>query len=271
MSRRTATTPAHAESLMEEKEIGSLARELARAYRQMADFYRDQLELPPLEAEAKARGADYSATEAAEDHARIRERPADQVSWWDLSRLAERDPAAAAAAWSRLKAEARDELASGHRTALALEWDGRPWGRAQFLAIRDDFRASWPPQNAIEAALLDTAAHCFADYLECSEHYHRLASTDAEGQEAQLRRNGAWRPSHVSTSAAIEQTATMAERAHTRFLRTLKALHELRRLPPAVYVGTAGQVNVGAQQVNVAHGAHEAHNRGVDLAKSSSK
>jgi len=264
MSRRKATAVARSESLLEEEEIGTLARELARAYAFMARFYRDQLELPAPEAEARARGADVSETDAAEDEARIRTQPADQVSWWELTHLAERDPSAVAAVWSRLKAEARDELASGHRTALALEWDGRPWGRAQFLAIRDGFRETWPPQNAIEAALLDTAAHCFADYLEWSEHYHRQASTEAEAQEAQLKRNGAWRPSHVSTSAAIEQTATMAERAHTRFLRTLKALHELRRLAPTVYVGTAGQINVGTQQVNLS-GVSPAAKAGGDV------
>ncbi len=266
MSRTKATAPASAASLLAEGEIGSLARELASAYRQMAAFYRDQMELPAPEAEAKARGADDSETEAAEDHARIQEWPADQVSWWDLTRLADRDPSAAGAAWSRLKAEARNELASGHRTALALEWDGRPWGRAQFLAFRDGFRDSWPPQNAIEAALLDTAAHCFADYLECSEHYHRQASTEAEAQTAQLHRRGAWRPSHLSMAAAMEQSATMAERAHTRFLRTLKALHELRRSTPAVFVGTAGQVNVGTQQVNLSGEscAPDAGKRAVD-------
>jgi hypothetical protein len=36
------------------------------------------------------------------------------------------------------------------------------------------------------------------------------------------------------------------------FLRTLRALQELRRYAPTVVVQSAGQVNVGAQQVNVA-------------------
>jgi hypothetical protein len=46
----------------------------------------------------------------------------------------------------------------------------------------------------------------------------------------------------------------MAERYHGRFLRTLKALRDLRRYAPTVIVKRAGQVNVGGQQVNVAAG-----------------
>jgi hypothetical protein len=41
------------------------------------------------------------------------------------------------------------------------------------------------------------------------------------------------------------------ERAHARFLRIMKMLHEVHKYVPAVYVGHAGQINVGAQQVNV--------------------
>jgi hypothetical protein len=46
----------------------------------------------------------------------------------------------------------------------------------------------------------------------------------------------------------------MVERFNTMFLRTLKALRDLRRQVPGVVVQTAGQVNIGGQQVNVAAG-----------------
>jgi hypothetical protein len=239
------------EATLTELEVGTLARELAQAYDHMARYYHEQYELSVDDADRRARGLDSSPTERAADVDRIAARPADQVSWWDLTRLAERDPAAMAAVWTRLKAAAQDDLVSGHRTARALEWQGRPWQRAQYLAIRDGFHASWPPQNGIEAALLDTAAHCFADYLQWSERLHLQAGTDAKDEEDRLKRDGYWLPPRVSIAEAIEHSATMAERAHTRFLRTLKSLHELRRLTPAVFVGTAEQVNVGMQQVNL--------------------
>ena len=43
----------------------------------------------------------------------------------------------------------------------------------------------------------------------------------------------------------------MVEQAHARFLRTVKMLHEVRKYAPPVYIGHAGQINVGHQQVNV--------------------
>jgi hypothetical protein len=45
----------------------------------------------------------------------------------------------------------------------------------------------------------------------------------------------------------------MVDRFHRMFLRTLRALCNLRKVPLAVFVQSAGQVNVG-QQVNVAAG-----------------
>ncbi len=256
-----------APATLTEQETDSLAQELARAYRRMAAFYHDQLKLSGPEADTRARGTDYSEQEAAADRQRIFERPADQVSWFDLARLAERNPDDAGAAWIRVRTEAHRELASGHRTAQALEWGGRPWQRARFLAIRDSFAADTPPRNGIEAALLDTAAEAFGDYLEWSEQLHMQASSEVDTERSGLERDGHWRPSRLSMAEAIEQSAKMAERAHTRFLRTVKMLHDLRRLTPTVYVGNAGQINVGNQQVNVAGSSPEANTVGEDLPK----
>jgi hypothetical protein len=44
----------------------------------------------------------------------------------------------------------------------------------------------------------------------------------------------------------------MVDRFNRIFLRTLRALRDLRKVPLAVVVQNAGQVNVGQQQVNVA-------------------
>jgi hypothetical protein len=58
----------------------------------------------------------------------------------------------------------------------------------------------------------------------------------------------------MSESQAVEQAAAMADRYNRIFLRTLRALRDLRRYAPAVIVQNAGQVNVRGQQVNVAGG-----------------
>ncbi len=263
----TIESESKAKVMLPDQETGSLARELARAYQHMAAYYRDQLQLSGSDADKHARGLDSTPHQAAENLARIRERPVDQVSWFDLDHLVERHPEEMAAVWSQIKAEARKELASGHRTAQALDWGGTPWHRARFLAIRDSFRAGTPPRNGIESALLDTAAEAFGDYLEQSEHLHMQVRSEMESERDRLQRDGGWSPPRLSMAEAIEQSTKMADRAHTRFLRTVKMLYDLRRTSPSLYVGTAGQINVGAQQVNVAGPSAEASTVGKHLPK----
>jgi hypothetical protein len=248
-------------------ETGAIARELATAYHDMITFYRDQLQLTDEDAELRSRGLDLTSGEAGEVRDRVWNQPADQVSWFDLQRLVERDPEEMLAIWAAIKAEAANELASGHRTAEALDWRGRPWQRARFLAIRDSFRADTPPHSGIQSALLDIAAEAFGDYLEWTEQFHVLTSSEVESERSRLSRDGFLTPPRLSITEAIEQAARMAERAHARFLRTVKMLHELQRTTPSVFVAQAGQVNLGAQQVNVSTpNATSVHHQ--DLAKS---
>ncbi len=229
-------------------EANPLAAALAHSYGRMVTFYRDQLEMSGPEADARARGADGTPADAAADMERIRNRPPDQISWFDLNRVADRDPETFAELWRGLKTAARDELDSGHRAAQALDWDGRPWDCARFLAIRDSFRADYGPLPGVETALVDLAAEAFGDYLSWTESLHRQASTEAEIERNDLARHGKWKPQRIFSAEAQAESARMAERAHARFLRTIAALDELRRSEP-VYVG---QVNIAPQQVNIA-------------------
>jgi hypothetical protein len=205
--------------------------------------------------------------EAMNDVARIHVMPPEHVTWPELVRLAERDPEAMLEVWEDQKAAAREELASGHRAAQALDWQRHPYARARFLAIRESFRAHTPPQSGIEAALIDAAAEAYGDYLELSEQVHRMLSAEAEIQRDDLEREGRWYPPHITTADAIERTERRAERAHQRFLRTVKTLNELQRLAPTLYVAHAGQVNVGQQQVNVAADRPTGKTSGRDLPK----
>ncbi len=240
-----------------------LAQAMAAAYNRMALFYRDQYGLTGPEADARARALDGTEDEAAAYLERTRNSPADQVSWFQLQHILERDPDAMRDIWQAIKAAARDELDSGHRTAQALDWGGRPWERARFLAIRDSFRADCRPRPGFEAAMVDMAAEAFGDYLAWSETLHRRAALDVEQEERDGERHGHFKPQRLSWSESLEEAARHAERAHARFLRTIKALGDLRRAGP-VYVGQAGQVNVGQQQVNLVHPANHGSEREPD-------
>ncbi len=229
-------------------EVLSVARELAHGYATLVESYRESWGITHAEADAKARGdgGDRSWVE------KYLTDPPDQLSWWSLSSLVEHDPDKGYAAWERVKQEARKELESGHRAARALEWDGSPWERARFLALRETFRAEWQPRGGIEATLVDTLAQAHSTYLFWLERLHIQAASEGKVEDAKLKKEGYWQPPRLGTSEALEQSAAMAERFNRLFLRTLRALRDLRRYTGPVIVQQAGQVNVGAQQVNLA-------------------
>jgi hypothetical protein len=149
--------------------------------------------------------------------------------------VVDRNPEAMAAIWSDLRAAARDELESGHRTAQALNWAGRPWDRARFLAIRDNFRADVDPATGFQTALLEIAAESFGDFLGWTESLHMQADTEADLERHDIRRHGKWKPQRLTSSEALAQSARMADRAHTRLLQTLGALAACRRETPALF------------------------------------
>lgn len=229
-------------------EIVSLASEMAREYAAMVRYYRKTYGVSAAEADQKTQ--ELLALPGKELALTL---PPDQVTWWNLGDLAGSDPEKTAAAWARLKAEARAELASGHRTADAAEgFCTGPWARARVLAIRDAMIADWQPRPGIEAALVETLATAQSGYLFWLERLMMRASSDAQMEEADLNAEGKWRPTRIPQAAATEEAAVMMDRFNRVFLRTLRALRDLRRYSPNVTITNPGQVNIGQQQVNVA-------------------
>lgn len=228
-------------------EISSLACDLARGYADFVETYRKAWGISSAEADAQLR---QSPPADIPDHAAM-ERP-DQVSWWRLSSLVERDPESGYRLWQRVKDAARKELASGHRAARTIEHDSRPWERAQFLALRAAFREEWQPRGGVEAALIDAMAQAYTGYLTWLERLDVQATSEGSVEDHQLKERGYYLTPRVTTVQAMEQSAAMVDRFHRMFVRSLRALRELRRDSRHVIVQQAGQVNVGSQQINVA-------------------
>jgi hypothetical protein len=225
-------------------EIDFLAAKLADTHLRMVAYYRAQRGMTQEEAEAEASSmSDWHLK-------RVTEGPLDEVSWWDLHHVAEQDPAQALCAWERMKAAARDELASGQRAASAFEFGEEPWHRAQFLAIRTAFREEWQPRGGIEDALIDTMAQAQTAYAYWMGQLHVHAVTEGTTEGWQLQREGTWQSPRVEVAAWIDQAAAMADRFNRLFLRTLRALRDLRRYAPTVIVQNAGLVNVAGVQQN---------------------
>jgi hypothetical protein len=93
-----------------EAEIGRVVRRLAAAYASNVDWRMRELTESAEDADRRTGAADDP-----EEHLRASSEPADQVSWWTLTLLNEADSEAGWAVWERVKAEAYDELVSGHR------------------------------------------------------------------------------------------------------------------------------------------------------------
>jgi hypothetical protein len=225
----------------QEAEAGTLARELAAAYKGLVENYRDVWKKSTAEAVVKAEEVSdgYAAS--------ILKGPADQASWSGLDYLARQDVAAAARRWEEVKAEALAELRSGHRAAKAMEGYGSNcWARARFLAVRRDLMDAWQPRNGIERQLLDMLAQAQTAQL----HWLEILTLRCASNSVQ-RDEGRWQAVTVEDAEAMEQAAGMVERFNAMFLRTLKALRDLRRQVPGVVVQNAGQVNVSGQQLNL--------------------
>ena len=231
-------------------EAASLGREMSRAYLQGMRFLRTQLALTLDEAHAEWRQL------LAYDHQLLEEAPAASISWGGLGRLTEEDAAQGAAVWARIEAEARDELASGHRTAAVLECGAEPWERAQFLALRQAFRDAWPPRGGVEETLIDVLAQTHSAYLTWLHTLQVRTTLDVQRTSRTTYQHRQWEPQRLEEAAAVEQAAAMVDRFNKLFLRTLRSLRDLRRYGPVI-VQNPAQVNIGTQQVNTVQ-QHEA-------------
>jgi hypothetical protein len=236
MNRLPAT-----EAAGDPQEAGSLARELAAVLK---------LEVESIQAGYRVSGPDALAkTQEPVPHymVSVLNGPADQVTWRGLHRLAQDDPEQAARRWEEVKLAALNELRSSHRAAIAMEGYGSHcWTRARFLAVRSDLMEEWQPRNGIERQLIDMMAQA-----QTAQMYWLDMLTLRCGSNSIHRDGGRWQAPTVEDAEAMEQAAAMVERFHGMFLRTLKALRDLRRQVPGVVVQNAGQVNVGDKQVNI--------------------
>jgi hypothetical protein len=221
--------------------------EVAAAFRALVEGYR-RGGLGEQEALALA------STPGAEDGDQALNCPPAEVTWDMLERLAQSDPERALQRWAEIKRAARQELRSGARAGRAVEEPSpRCWERARFLAVRAELTEAWRPRNAIEQSLVDQMAQAQLLLWHNLEALKRWSALVAVGGSGPTREPNA--PPRASYVEMADRAFDRADRMQRWYLRTLKALQGLRRLPPSVVVQHARQVNVGGQQVNVAGGA----------------
>jgi hypothetical protein len=241
--------PTLSEAALDAPSVKQLGRQLADAFLGYVDYQKRRMGLSAEQAVAKAEGPWPDGQEEA-----VLRGPPEQVHWFHLEALARTGPERAVELWQALEREALDELRSGHRAAKAAEGYGaEAWQRAQFLALRRDLAEAFSPRDGVERQLIDVMAQAQSWVQFWQLRLAFRASVEAMREEREA--DGGWTTPRVSEHQAIEQAAAMVERFHRMYLRTLKALREQRRGAPSVLVQSAGQVNVGGQQVNVNGGA----------------
>jgi hypothetical protein len=189
------------------------------------------------------------------DEQRALRGPPDEVSWADLEGLLQRDPQTFQQRWEEIKGAAREELLSGHRACQPVEVHGAtPWKRARFLALRLELADGWQPRNGVELQLVDMMAQA----QTASEYWQKAlaskAALEAGMEKATLLEKAKWEPPRVSGFQAVEQAGAMVDRFNRIFLRTLRALQDLRRRGPAVVVHNVGRVRIEELQANPRNG-----------------
>jgi hypothetical protein len=244
-------------------ELRAARRDLAAAVTRQIDFAVEHFGKTPHEAARAARDA-LPYDPAAQ--------PADQVSWWELSHALESDSERGQALWGAIKAEAREELATGFRAARAVEpsaVNGRPYDRAQFGVILDALRTALEPRDGLEHLLVQQMAAAHELLLRWQARAVQRMDLEVWHGDADRRRQleamsparrerhqavEGWVPPRLSDAEAVEQAVALADRYQRGFLRLLKAFRDTRRVVGTLVVA-GGQVNIGERQVNVARPA----------------
>jgi hypothetical protein len=228
---KAAARPAAAEVpvpvLTQKDEQVALAQKLAQCFRDRVEGYKQTYGLTSEEAVAKATALPPGVVNST------RRVPPDAVSWGDLTTLFLSDPAVALEKWMETREAAREELQGGARAAGAVQAvSTTPWSLAQFLAVRDKLIAEWHPEHACEFLLIDQAAQAYTLVTYWQEEVTaRTAHWDVGGRGA--------RPAEklLDDWLALDESMRMYERWHTIYVRTLKALRDMRRGRPRHVVG----------------------------------
>lgn len=226
-------------------EARSLGRELARVYNQTVEGFQRLFHLSPPEADKQA----LELVSHVSKESLLKQDP-EKTSWLDLNCLA--SAGESGEVWDHIREAAQEELSIGIAVAKLVEGHcARPWDRARFLVMRRAIIDEWQPRGGLEMTLIDTLATSHFMYLFWMGQHVERATAEAQIQKNALKTHGKWRTSYSWEAEATVQAAEMADRFHRMFMRTLRALRDLRRYSPAINIQNAGQVNIGENQMNL--------------------
>lgn len=219
-------------------DAGVLAAEIAASFRQTVENYRVAFNLSMQEAVARA------TERVPEYEEKVLNCPPQDLAWYDLQALYERDPDLVLRRWEEVKQAAHDERRSGHGVAraVAVEKDpGSSWERARFIALHADLTQAWRPRDGQEQQLIDQMTQ-FQTMMECWQGVLTSYTMAVGRKRRRTERAGPYDElPRVSEAEAVKDAAAMVELMHSLYLRSLRALQDRRRASPPVIVRRAGQ------------------------------
>lgn len=186
----------------------------------------------------------------------IETKPAAEIGWRELSAVGADDPERSAALWRKICQAATDERAGHYRAAVTVGADKTPMNLARFYVLRRQLADQWAPRNGIEENLLDQLAQAewMREYWTRTQVQRITEDSERDRREFdELRekevnyRYGTWTPPRQTDAEAQERAAIEIDRWHRIYVRTLRALGNMRRYN--VVINNAGQVNVAEKQI----------------------
>jgi hypothetical protein len=233
----------------EQTEARQIVQEMVRAFIGTVEWYKTEWggAEPHDEAVKKALSMDEWRREYVENL------EPEKVSWGHISAVGEVCMNDSFKLWTRLRETAADELESGRHSAKVVGVNREPYELAQFLAIRDCFADQWQPNGGIESAMIDmlTIAFSLQMYWSTIAHQRSLQIHNNQQKELNKSESKGWKSPYQYEADSVEQAYRLADGYNRQFLRVLRQLRDLRRYAPVVIQNNGGQINVGAQQINV--------------------
>jgi hypothetical protein len=239
--RELSPNPEHSDATAE---MNELAREMAGAFGELLNSYREQAKLTVEEAAKRVSLND------PDDFERILNCSPEGVSWLDLYALGEKDAGLALERWEQIKEAAGKEIRSGFRAARVIEDSGGPMERARFGAVRAKLMEDWRPHTGTEQLLVDQLAQwqvLLWRWQEAMTAWTNCAISDSR----RAKKGESYEMMRLSEAEALERATEKVEKIHRMYLRTLKALQELQRPRLPAAVGHAEQVNIGPVRISV--------------------
>lgn len=236
------------ETTLEDAETRQVLMEAAQSFIGTIEFYKSEF--------GGGKPHDEAVKEALQCHewrrGYVEGLSVQEITWGHMSAVGEVDIRDGLKLWTRVRETADDELESGKRGAKVAGDNTTPYSLAQYLAIRDSFADQWKPQGGIESAMIEMLAIAYSLQMYWSTVAHDRAMQAHDSQREALKRyeTGGWKSPYQSEADAVDQAHRLADGYNRQFLRVLRQLRDLRRYAPVI-IQSAGQVNVGNQQVNV--------------------